>query len=104
MTKEGDQLVYDLFFIPDGKKVGLASIQRVTDKKGDIEKRDLAQKVEEKKTKGDKKKKKEDEKKEETKEEVPKAEEAVKEEEKKHEEEHKVKVEAKLETNVEKWE
>ena len=46
--------------VPDGKKVGLASIQKATDKKGDIHKKDLAEKVEEKKHKGEKKKKKEE--------------------------------------------
>jgi len=61
----GDQFEYNLILVPDGKKVGLASIQKATDKLGDIVKKDLAEKVEEKKHKGEKKKKKETEKKEE---------------------------------------
>lgn len=44
--------------MPDGKKVGLASIKTATDKEGDIKKKDLAEKVEEKKNKGSKKEKK----------------------------------------------
>jgi len=46
-----------LILVPDGKKVGLASIKTVTDKKGDITKKDLAEKVEDKKNKGKKEKK-----------------------------------------------
>lgn len=60
MTKNGDEFDYDLIFVPDGKKVGLSSIQKATDKKGEIHKRDLAEKVEEKKNKGEKKKKKDE--------------------------------------------
>ncbi len=53
---------YTLFLVPDGKKVGLASIAKDTDKKGDIVKQDLAAKVESKTNKKEKKKeKKEDE-------------------------------------------
>ena len=37
--------------MPDGKKVGLASIQKATDKEGDIKKEDLAEKIENKKKK-----------------------------------------------------
>ncbi len=48
---------YDLFFVPDGKKVGLAAIKTAIDKQGDIKKKDLAQKVEEKKNKDSKKEK-----------------------------------------------
>lgn len=43
--RNGD-LEYDLFFVPDGKKVGLAAIKTAIDKQGDIKKKDLAQKVE----------------------------------------------------------
>lgn len=49
--KEGE-LEINLILVPDGKKVGLASIKTATDKEGDIQKKDLAQKVEEKKAKG----------------------------------------------------
>ena len=57
---ENGDIKVDIFFVPDGKKVGLASVKTEIDKKGDIKKRDLAEKVEEKKnkeTKKDKKKK-----------------------------------------------
>jgi hypothetical protein len=57
---ENGDAKYNIFFVPDGKKVGLASVKTEIDKKGDIKKRDLAEKVEEKKnkeTKKDKKKK-----------------------------------------------
>jgi hypothetical protein len=69
--KEGD-LEINLILVPDGKKVGLASIKTATDKEGDIQKKDLAQKVEEKKSKGvsKKEKKKEKEVKQEVKQEV----------------------------------
>lgn len=50
---------YELILVPDGKKVGLASIQKATDKKGDIVAKTLAEKVEEKKNKPKKEKKKE---------------------------------------------
>jgi hypothetical protein len=63
--KEGD-FEYSLILVPDGKKVGIASIKTATDKEGDIKKKDLAQKVEEKKNKGEAKKEKKN-KKEETK-------------------------------------
>jgi len=46
-----------MIFVPDGKAVGLASIAKQTDKKGDIAKETLADKVEAKKQKGEKKKK-----------------------------------------------
>jgi hypothetical protein len=49
-----------MIFVPDGKTVGLASIAKQTDKQGDIAKQTLADKVEEKKHKGEKKKKKEE--------------------------------------------
>jgi len=35
-----------MILVPDGKKVGLASIKTATDKEGDIKKKDLAEKVE----------------------------------------------------------
>jgi len=57
--ENGDTKV-DIFFVPDGKKVGLATIKTEIDKKGDIKRKDLAEKVEDKKnkeTKKDKKKK-----------------------------------------------
>lgn len=57
---ENGDAKYNIFFVPDGKKVGLASVKTEIDKKGDIKKKDLAEKVEEKKnkeTKKDKKKK-----------------------------------------------
>lgn len=47
----------DVFLVPDGKKVGLASLKTEIDKKGDIKKKDLAEKVEEKKNKESKKEK-----------------------------------------------
>lgn len=58
VKKVGQELIYTLILVPDGKKVGLASIKAVTDKQGDIQKKDLAEKVEEKKAKGEKKKEK----------------------------------------------
>lgn len=54
---EGDDLKVDVFFVPDGKKVGLASVKTEIDKKGDIKKKDLSEKVEEKKNKESKKEK-----------------------------------------------
>ena len=42
VTKEGEDFKYTLFLVPDGKKVGLASITSNIDKKGDIKKKDLA--------------------------------------------------------------
>ena len=51
IQKKEDGFEYNLFFVPDGKKVGLASIQKATDKEGDIKKEDLAEKVEAKKKK-----------------------------------------------------
>lgn len=106
MTKIGDEFEYELIFIPDGKKVGLSSIQKATDKKGEIHKKDLAEKVEEKKNKGEKKKKKDEiHKKDESKmEEVTEPVKKPSEEVAQTPEGHKVEVEAKLETNVEKWE
>jgi hypothetical protein len=59
VTKGGEHFEYDLILVPDGKKVGLASIQKATDKKGDIVAKTLAEKVEEKKNKPKKEKKKE---------------------------------------------
>ena len=47
-----------MIFVPDGKAVGLASIAKQTDKKGEIAKQSLADKVEAKKHKGEKKIKK----------------------------------------------
>lgn len=35
----------NIFLVPDGKKVGLAAIKTAIDKKGDIKKKDLAEKV-----------------------------------------------------------
>ena len=58
MSKVGDNFEYTLILVPDGKKVGIASIQKATDKEGDIVKKDLAEKVEDKKNKGAKKEKK----------------------------------------------
>lgn len=43
---EGGEVNMNLFFVPDGKKVGLAAITSAIDKKGDIKKKDLAEKVE----------------------------------------------------------
>lgn len=43
---EGGDVNMNLFFVPDGKKVGLAAITSAIDKKGDIKKKDLAEKVE----------------------------------------------------------
>jgi hypothetical protein len=62
VDKIGDDFEYNLILVPDGKKVGLASIKTVTDKEGDIKKKDLAEKVEDKKTKGNQKKDKKKEK------------------------------------------
>jgi hypothetical protein len=62
VKKQGDEFEYNLILVPDGKKVGLASIKTVTDKKGDIQKQDLSEKVEEKKTKGAPKKEKKEKK------------------------------------------
>ena len=59
VAKHGENFEYILILVPDGKKVGLASIQKVTDKKGDIVTKTLAEKVEEKKNKPKKEKKKE---------------------------------------------
>ena len=72
VAKHGENFEYILILVPDGKKVGLASIQKVTDKKGDIVTKTLAEKVEEKKNKPKKDKKKEakEEAKEEAKQEV----------------------------------
>ena len=58
VTKNGDNLEYDMIFVPDGKAVGLASIAKQTDKQGDIAKQTLADKVAEKKNKEAKGKKK----------------------------------------------
>ncbi len=55
---ENGDAKYNIFFVPDGKKVGLASVKTEIDKKGDIKKKDLAEKVEEKKNKDAKKDKK----------------------------------------------
>ncbi len=57
VTKFGENLDYELILVPDGKKVGLASIQKATDKKGDIVTKTLAEKVEQKKNKPKKEKK-----------------------------------------------
>ncbi len=57
MTLENGDVKMDLFFVPDGKKVGLATIQSGIDKNGDIKKKDLAEKVEDKKNKESKKEK-----------------------------------------------
>jgi hypothetical protein len=54
---EGGDLKVNFFFVPDGKKVGLATIKTEIDKKGDIKKKDLAEKVEDKKNKESKKEK-----------------------------------------------
>lgn len=58
VTLENGDVKVDLFFVPDGKKVGLASVKTEIDKKGDIKRKDLAEKVEEKKNKESKKDKK----------------------------------------------
>lgn len=42
VNKKQDGFEYNLILVPDGKKVGLASIKTVTDKEGDIKKKDLA--------------------------------------------------------------
>jgi hypothetical protein len=57
VTLEGGDIQMNIFFVPDGKKVGLAAISSAIDKKGDIKKKDLAEKVEEKKNKDSKKEK-----------------------------------------------
>jgi hypothetical protein len=57
VTLENGDVKMDLFFVPDGKKVGLATIQSGIDKNGDIKKKDLAEKVEDKKNKESKKEK-----------------------------------------------
>ena len=102
VVKEGDNIEYNLIFVPDGKAVGLASIAKKSDTQGDIAKQTLADKVAEKKvkeTKGKDKKKKGEPKPEQADakieeapkaEEVPKAEEATKEEAPKAEEAPKV--------------
>ena len=86
VAKEGENIEYNLIFVPDGKAVGLASIAKKTDTQGDIAKQTLADKVAEKKTKeakGKDKKKKGESKTDQpdVKEEAPKAEEATKVEE-----------------------
>lgn len=89
VVKKGEDLEYDMIFIPDGKAVGLASIAKQTDKKGDIQKQTLADKVAEKKdkeAKGKKKKEKKGEKPEEEKKEEDPAKPEEKKEEKKEEE------------------
>lgn len=57
VTLEGGDLKVNIFLVPDGKKVGLATIKTEIDKKGDIKKKDLADKVEDKKNKESKKEK-----------------------------------------------
>eukprot|EP00178_Gracilaria_changii_P013083 TRINITY_DN3685_c0_g1_i3.p1 TRINITY_DN3685_c0_g1~~TRINITY_DN3685_c0_g1_i3.p1 ORF type:complete len:542 (-),score=71.69 TRINITY_DN3685_c0_g1_i3:16-1641(-) len=57
IAKNGEEFTYDMIFVPDGKAVGLSSIAKQTDKKGDIAKESLADKVEAKKNKDKKKKK-----------------------------------------------
>jgi hypothetical protein len=102
VTKHGENYEYNLILVPDGKKVGLASIQKATDKKGDIVTKTLAEKVEEKKNKPKKEKKKEvkEEAKEEAKQEVKEeAKQEVKEEAKQE-----VKEEAKQEPTEQKVE
>ena len=51
VTLEGNDIQYELFFVPDGKKVGLAVNKTAIQKQGDIKTKDLATKVEEKKNK-----------------------------------------------------
>ena len=68
VEKIGDEHEYTLFLVPDGKKVGLASIDKETNTKGDIAKEDLADKVSKKKEgKQEKKKAKKEEEKQEAK-------------------------------------
>jgi hypothetical protein len=59
VEKHGEDFDFSLILVPDGKAVGLASIQKDTDKKGDIVKQNLSEKQEEKKNKASKKEKKE---------------------------------------------
>lgn len=54
-TQENGDYFYELIYIPDGKKKGLASIDRQTDIKGDIKRLDLDEKVENKKKVGQQK-------------------------------------------------
>lgn len=53
IPQEGGDYFYEIIYVPDGKKKGLASIARQTDLKGDIKKLDLAEKIENKKKKGE---------------------------------------------------
>lgn len=55
INKEGDDYVYQIIYTPDGKKKGLSSIAKQSDLQGLIKKQDLAEKVQNKKTKGSKK-------------------------------------------------
>jgi hypothetical protein len=55
---EGDDLKVDVFFVPDGKKVGLASVKTEIDKKGDIKKRISQKKLKRKRTRNQRKKRK----------------------------------------------
>jgi glutamyl-tRNA synthetase len=57
VTINGGDVEVDIFLVPDGKKVGLASVKTNIDKKGDIKKKDLSEKVEDKKNKDSKKEK-----------------------------------------------
>ena len=78
IEKQADDFKYEFFFTPDGRQRGIRSIKAEIDKKGDIEKKDLAQKVEDKKAKGKSKKDKK------------KTEDAVEEKTKKNEDQQKV--------------
>lgn len=49
---------YELILTPDGKKRGIASIAKQTEKKGDVKQKDLAEKIDEKKQKTQPKKEK----------------------------------------------
>ena len=54
IKEDGGDFHYELFYVPDGKKKGLASISRQTDVKGDIKRLDLDEKIEQKKNKDQK--------------------------------------------------
>lgn len=51
MTPQNNDFHFELIYVPDGKKKGLASISRQTDIKGDIKRLDLDEKIENKKNK-----------------------------------------------------
>lgn len=50
-SQENGEFFYEIIYVPDGKKKGLASISRQSDTQGGIVKLDLAEKIENKKNK-----------------------------------------------------